>query len=76
MTEILLPRIARQGTVCLIPLRETLAKLELRNLSSMRVSDCIIPPSEQGKKPMEQVWKAGWSDASDAERRKRHPATM
>ena len=55
MTEILLPRIARQGAVCLISMRGQtrtariekfeLEKLELINLSSMRVSNCIIPPS-------------------------------
>ena len=56
LTEILLPRIARQGTVCLIPIRHSartnriekleLDKLELRDLSSIRVSKRIIPPSE------------------------------
>ena len=40
----LLPRIARQGTVCLI--EDTPEMLELRKLSSMRVSNRIIPPSD------------------------------
>ena len=49
-----LPRIARQGTVCLISIRGQaqkariekleLEKLELRNLSSMRVSNRVVPP--------------------------------
>ena len=50
LTEILLPRrIARQGTVCLICVRGSAAKLEkfeLRHLSSMRFSNSIIPLSE------------------------------
>ena len=49
-----LPRIARQGTVCLLSLRGQarkarieqfeLEKLEFMNLSSMRVSKRVIPP--------------------------------
>ena len=49
MSEILLPRIARQGTVCRISSNKVdkLESIELRSLSSMRVSNRIIPPSEQ-----------------------------
>ena len=51
-----LPRIARPGAVCLVSIRGQarkarmdhfeLEKLELANLSSTRVSNCSIPPSE------------------------------
>ena len=47
MTEILLPRIARRRIrVCLISEKFELEQLELNNLSSMRVSNRIIPPSD------------------------------
>ena len=46
ITEMALLRIARRGTACQIQSEDKLEKLELTNLTSMRVSNRIIPPSE------------------------------
>ena len=56
LTEIPLPQIARQGITCLVSRRGSArtTRIELSNLSSTRVSDRIIPPSEsslQGPEP-------------------------
>ena len=46
LTEILLPRIARQENYGLISMRGQIRKTRIESLSSMRVSNRIIPPSE------------------------------
>ena len=43
LTEIMLPGIARPGAACLIQREDKLEKLDLINLSSMRVSNRTIP---------------------------------
>ena len=66
-TEILLPRIARLTSNCsagnCLPNfnEDKLEKLELNNLSSMRVSNRVILPSEVLKMSIEEQEPSSWS---------------